>query len=70
MLNGDFNPVYVQTTTAELQSELSNLKARLELQEAQTQKANSKFEFSVGEAKKLRTGFEAEKSAWLKKRLP
>ena len=59
----DFDPVYEHTTTAELQLELSDLKTRLELQEAETQKANWKFEFRLGEAEKLRTGFEAKKSA-------
>ena len=61
--------MYVQTTTAELQSELSDLKTRLELQEAETQKANSMFEFSVGEAEKLRTSFEAQKSAWAEEKI-
>ena len=59
----DFDLVYVQTTTAELQLELSDLKTRLELQEAGTQKASSKFEFSVGESEKLKAGFETEKNA-------
>ena len=45
----DFNPVFVQATTTQLQSELSELKNRLEAQETETQKANSKFEFSVAE---------------------
>ena len=44
-----FDPVFVQTTTTQLQSELSELKNRLEAQETETQKANSKFEFSVAE---------------------
>ena len=44
------------------------MKTRLELQEAETQKVNSKFEFSVGEAEKLRTSFEAEKAPGPKKR--
>ena len=53
----------------ELLIELSELKTRLELQEAETQKANSKFVFSVGEAEKLKTGFEAEKSAWAEEKI-
>ena len=56
--------MYVQTTTAQLQSELFELKARLELQEFETWKANSKFQFSVTETEKLKTRFEVEKSAW------
>ena len=63
-LNYDFDLVYVQTTTAQLQSELSVLKTRLEMQESETHKANSKFEFSMVEAEKLIAGFEVEKSAW------
>ena len=59
-----FDPVFVQATTAQLQSELSELKSRLEAQETETQKANSKFEFSVSEQEKLKSGFEVEKKAW------
>ena len=61
--------MYVQTTTAQLQSALSDLKTRLELQESETQKANSKFEFSVTKSKKLKTGFEVEKSAWAEEKI-
>ena len=60
----DFDPVFVQTTTAQLQSELSELKNRLELQDTETWRANSKFEFSVSEQEKLKKGFEVEKKAW------
>ena len=48
-----FDPVFVQATTTQLQSELSELKNRLEAQETETQKANSKFEFSVAKQEKL-----------------
>ena len=61
--------MYVQTTTAQLQSELSELKNRLELQETETQRANSKFEFSVSEQEKLRAEFEVEKKAWAKEKI-
>ena len=61
--------MYVQTTTAQLQSELSDLKIRLKLQEAETQKANSKFKFSVAEAEKLKVGFEVEKNAWAEEKI-
>ena len=60
----DFDPVYVHTTTAQLQSELSVLKTRLELQESETQKVNSKFELSVAESEKLKTSFEVERNTW------
>ena len=59
----DFDPVYVQTTTVQLQSELSELKNRLELQETETRRANSKFEFSVSETEKLKAGFETGKNS-------
>mgnify|MGYP006961254930 FL=1 len=65
----DFDPVHVQTTTAQLQSELSELKNRLELQETETQRANSKFEFSVSEQEKLRAEFEVEKKAWAEEKI-
>ena len=40
------------------------MKSRLEFQEAELEKANNKFEFSVSEQEKLKTDFEAEKKAW------
>ena len=61
--------MYVQTTTNQLQSELSDLKSRLELQETETRRAKSKFEFSVTEAEKLKTGFEVEKNAWVEEKI-
>ena len=63
-MNYDFDPVYVQTNTAKLQSELSDLKTRLELQESETRNANSKFQFSMTETEKLKTSFEVERNAW------
>ena len=65
----DFDPVYVQTTTVQLQSELSELKNRLELQETETRRANSKFEFSVSEQEKLKADFEIEKKAWAEEKI-
>ena len=59
----DCDPVYVQTTTIQLQTELSELKKRLEVQETETRRANSKFEFSVSDTEKLKAGFETEKNA-------
>ena len=63
-MNYDVDPAYEQTTTAQLQTELSELKTCLELQELETQKAKSKFEFSVSEQAKLKADFEVEKNAW------
>ena len=65
----DFDPVHVQTTTAQLQSELSELKKRLELQETETQRSDSKFEFSVSKQEKLRAEFEVEKKAWAEEKI-
>ena len=61
--------MYEQTTAAQLQSELSHLKTRLELQESETQKANSKFEFSVAESEKVKNDFEVEKNAWAEEKI-
>ena len=69
VLNYDDDPAYEQTTTAELQTEMSELKTRLELQEAKTQKANSKFEFTVAESKKVKVGFKVEKDAWAEEKI-
>ena len=54
----------VQDATAELQSQLADAKTRLENQESETRKADSKFQFSVAEKEKLKTSFEAERNAW------
>ena len=62
--NPDFDPVFVQATNSQFESEISDLKNRLEASEIDTQKANSKFEFSVSEQEKLKKGFEVEKKAW------
>ena len=60
----DFDPVFVQATTSQLESEVSDLKNRLEAQETETQRANSKFEFSVSEQEKLQADFEVERKTW------
>ena len=44
--------------------EIADLKSHLTAQELETQKANSKFEFSVSEQEKLKKNFEAEKKIW------
>ena len=53
----------VQDATSELQSQLADAKTRLENQESETRKAESKFQFSMAEMKKLKTSFEAERNA-------
>ena len=60
----DFDPVFVHATTNQLQSKVSDLKNHLESQETKTQRANSKFEFSISEQEKLKKDFEMEKRAW------
>ena len=54
----------LQTSISHFESELAALKSRLETQELETQKANSKFEFSVSENEKLKKNFESEKKTW------
>ena len=62
--NPDCNPAFVHATISQFESEISDLKNCLEAQEIETQKANSKFEFSVSEQEKMKKGFESEKKAW------
>ena len=45
------------------------MKNRLEAQETETQKANSKCEFSVAEQEKLKSEFEVEKKAWAEEKI-
>ena len=56
--------MHIQDTTAQLQSQLADVKTRLEHQESETQKADSKFKFSLDEIEKLKTSFDAERIAW------
>ena len=64
-----FKSVPIQDTTTQLQSELADMKTQLEVQESKTQKADSKFKFSLEETGKLKTVFDAERTAWLKRKL-
>ena len=57
------NLVSMQATISQFESEIANLKSQLKLQELETQKANSKFEFSISEQEKLKKFFESEKKA-------
>ena len=59
-----YNPVSMQATISQFELELADLKSRLKTQELETQKANSKFEFSVSEQEKLKKNFESEKKIW------
>ena len=58
------DPEFIQAAFKQFESEISDLKNRLKTQENETQKANSKFEFSVSEQEKLKKDFEMEKKAW------
>ena len=58
------NLVWMQATISQIESEIADLKSRLIAQELETQKANSKFEFSVSELEKLKKNFESEKKIW------
>src|SRR3954471_17610475 len=62
--NPDYNPSLMHATVSQFELEITDLKNRLEAQETEIQKANSKFEFSVSEQKKLKKSFEADKKAW------
>jgi len=59
-----YNPEIVQATCKKFETDISELKSRLKTQESETQKANSKFEFSVSAQEKLKKKFEAERKAW------
>ena len=54
----------MQAIISQSESEIVDLKNRVAAQEIETQKANSKFEFSVSEQEKLKKNFESEKKIW------
>ena len=58
------DPELIQAAVKQFESKISDLKNRLKTQENETQKANSKFEFSVSAQEKLKKKFEAERKAW------
>ena len=62
------NLMPIQAITSQFESEIADLKNQLKLQELETQKANSKFEFSISEQEKLKKNFESEKKAWVDER--
>ena len=59
---------FFQEASSQFQSQLTDLKSRLEAQEAETRKADSKFKFSLDENEKLKTEFNTEKAAWAEER--
>ena len=62
------NLMSMQATISQFDSEIADLKSQLKTQELETQKANSKFEFSVSEQEKLKKNFESEKKTWVDER--
>ena len=54
----------MQAIISQFESVIAVLKNRVAAQEIETQKANSKFEFSVSEQEKLKKNFESEKKIW------
>ena len=54
----------MQAAISQFESELAAMKNRLKTQELETQKSNSKFEFSVSENEKLKKNFESERKIW------
>ena len=58
------DPEFIQAAVKQFESEISDLKNHLKTQENETQKAKSKFEFSVSAQEKLKKKFEAERKAW------
>ena len=68
--NPNCNPEFVQAACKKFESKISDLKNRPKTRESETQKANSKFEFSVSAQEKLKKKFEAERKAWADERLP
>ena len=63
------NLVLMQVTISQFESEIADLKSQLKLQELETQKANSKFEFSISEQEKLKKNFESKKKTWADERV-
>nr|XP_020177458.1 MAP7 domain-containing protein 1-like [Aegilops tauschii subsp. strangulata] len=61
---GASQAVEEEDATAQLQSQLVDAKTRLENQEFESQKADSKFKFSLAETEKLKTSFDAERTTW------
>ena len=54
----------MQESSSPFQSQLTDLKTRLEAQEAETRKAESKFKFSLDKNEKPKTEFHVEKATW------
>ena len=60
---------FLQEAVVQAESQLDNLKARLERQESEPRKADSKFKFSLDETENLKTGLLQKGPPGPKKRL-
>ena len=67
--NPNSNPEFMQAAINQFESEIYELKTRLKTQESETQKANSKFEFSVSEQENLKRSLKPRETPGLMKRL-
>ena len=54
---------------SQLETEVTNLKSRLESQETELQKADTIFKFSISEQEKMKKEFETEKKGWADKKI-
>ena len=59
---------YLQDALTQAESQVVNLKTRLEQQEAETRDAESKLKLRLEESEKLKTGFSTERTAWDKEK--
>ena len=55
---------------SQLEFEVTDLKSRLEAQETEIKKVDTKFKFSISEQEKLKKEFETEKKSWADERTP
>lgn len=60
------DPVFIYSAMSQLESEVTDLKSRLEAQETETQRADS---ISISEQEKLKKEFEMEKKAWVDEKI-
>ena len=59
---------YLKDALTQAESQVANLKTRLEQQETETRKAESKLKLSLEESEELKTGFSTERTAWDKEK--
>ena len=59
---------YLQDALSQAESQVANLKTRLEQLEAETREADSKLKLSLEESEKFKTAFSIERTAWDKEK--